>query len=51
MELKDCTSCKHDLGGGRENCRLNAEYECRDGGGYELWEPKEKTKNEEEIAG
>lgn len=33
-----CDGCRYDLGGGRENCRINAEYGCRDGGGFELWE-------------
>lgn len=32
----DCSTCKHYLGGGY--CRLNEEAECRDGGGYELWD-------------
>lgn len=36
-----CEGCRYDLGGGRENCLINAEYECRDGGGYELWEAAE----------
>ena len=34
-----CEGCKHDLGGGC--CRINLETECREGGGYEAWEPKE----------
>ena len=34
-----CEGCKHDLGGGC--CRINLEPECREGGGYEAWEPKE----------
>lgn len=37
-EKENCTGCRHDLGGGRENCRINAEYECREGGGFELFE-------------
>ena len=31
-----CKGCKWYLGGGC--CRLNAESECREGGGFELWE-------------
>lgn len=31
-----CTGCIHDLGGGC--CRINEEGECREGGGFELWE-------------
>lgn len=38
-----CDGCKHDLGGGRDNCRLNLSYECRDGGGFEAWEAEEKA--------
>ena len=34
-----CASCKHNLGAGC--CRMNVEQECREGGGYELWEDKE----------
>ena len=37
-----CETCRHDLGGGYDNCRLNIEAECA-GGGYEAWEPKEDT--------
>lgn len=36
-----CETCRHDLGGGYDNCRLNIEAECA-GGGYEAWEPKEE---------
>lgn len=32
-----CEGCKHSIGG--VDCRLNVEYECRAGGGYEAWEP------------
>ena len=35
---ESCDGCRHDLGGGRDNCRLNLSYECRDGGGFEAWE-------------
>ena len=38
-----CDGCMHDLGGGRDNCRLNLSYECRDGGGFEAWEAEEKA--------
>ena len=38
---ESCDGCKHDLGGGRDNCRLNLSYECRDGGGFEAWEDEE----------
>ena len=41
MVHKTCDGCKHDLGGGRDNCRLNLSYECRDGGGFEAWEPED----------
>lgn len=41
MNRESCTGCKYDLGGGRDNCRMNVAYECRDGGGFELYEPKE----------
>ena len=42
-EHESCDGCKHDLGGGRDNCRLNLSYECRDGGGFEAWEPEEDS--------
>ena len=42
---KSCETCRYDLGGGRYNCRLNVEQECRDGGGYECWEPKEDAED------
>ena len=44
--LESCDGCKHDLGGGRDNCRLNLAYECRDGGGFEAWEPKEEAQDQ-----
>ena len=31
-----CEGCKNNLGGG--HCRINVEGECREGGGFELWE-------------
>lgn len=37
-EHDSCDGCKHDLGGG--HCKINLEGECREGGGYEAWEPK-----------
>lgn len=35
-----CETCRHDLGGGYDNCRINLEAECA-AGEYEAWEPKE----------
>lgn len=35
-EHDSCDGCKHDLGGG--HCKINVEGECREGGGFELWE-------------
>jgi hypothetical protein len=35
-----CVGCVHDLGGGC--CQINVERECREGGGYELWEAKDE---------
>lgn len=34
--MKSCKGCRHDLGDGY--CRINMESECREGGGFELWE-------------
>lgn len=45
-----CAGCRHDLGGGRDNCRLNLAYECRDGGGFEAWEPKEEVQDQAQNA-
>lgn len=42
-----CDGCKHDLGGGRDNCRLNLSYECRDGGGFEAWDAGGEEKHED----
>lgn len=36
---RTCPTCAHHLGGGQ--CRLNAEDECAEGGGFELWEAKD----------
>lgn len=33
-----CDGCVNGLGGG--HCRINLEAECREGGGYEAFEPK-----------
>lgn len=44
---ESCDGCKHDLGGGRDNCRLNLAYECRDGGGFELWDASGEEKHED----
>lgn len=41
MKHTSCDGCKYDLGGGRDNCTENVAYECRDGGGFEHWTPKE----------
>lgn len=35
-EHDSCEGCKYDLGGGC--CRINLEAECREGGGFEMWE-------------
>ena len=35
-----CETCRHDLGGGYDNCRINLEAECA-AGDYEAWEPKD----------
>lgn len=54
MEHKSCAGCRHDLGGGRDNCRLNLAYECRDGGGFEAWEagePEEDARGPERGQG
>ena len=42
-----CAGCRHGLGGGRDNCRLNLAYECRDGGGFEAWEQVGVEKHED----
>lgn len=38
MNHDSCEGCDHDLGGGC--CRINAEAECREGGGFELKEER-----------
>lgn len=35
---RTCPTCAHHLGGGQ--CRQNAESECAEGGGFELWQPR-----------
>ena len=35
-----CDGCVHNLGG--DQCRMNLEYECREGGGFEMWEEDER---------
>ena len=37
---KCCETCRHDLGGGYDNCKINVEAECA-AGGFEAWEPKD----------
>ena len=32
-----CEGCKNSIGG--MECRLNVEGECKQGGGFEMWEP------------
>lgn len=39
-----CKGCKHDLGGGY--CRINMEAECREGGGFELYEPVKEAESD-----
>ena len=39
-EDRCCETCKHDLGGGYNNCRVNLEAECA-AGGFEAWEARE----------
>lgn len=38
-EIESCAGCRNHLGGG--HCRINVEGECREGGGFELYEPEE----------
>lgn len=40
MKHEGCDGCKYNLGGG--HCGLNVEDECREGGGFELWEEVDK---------
>jgi len=48
-EERCCETCRHDLGGGYDNCRINLESECA-AGGYEAWEPKETGMDMETAA-
>lgn len=46
-----CETCRYDLGGGYNNCRINLEAECA-AGEYEAWEAKEdKSANVLEFDG
>lgn len=47
MMEKSCETCRYDLGGGYNNCKINLEKECGEGD-YEAWEPKEDEANEAE---
>ena len=38
VKHESCKGCKHNLGGG--HCYINEEHECREGGGYELYEER-----------
>ena len=41
-EAKACETCRYDLGGGHNNCKINLEAECA-AGGYEAWEAREAS--------
>lgn len=41
-----CETCRYDLGGGYNNCKINLEAECG-AGKYEAWEPKEDNAHEQ----
>ena len=41
MTHTPCECCKNSVGG--IDCRLNVEDECREGGGYEAFEPSPAT--------
>lgn len=45
MSDKRCETCRHDLGGGYKNCRINLEAECG-ASGFEAWEAKDIYKRE-----
>lgn len=53
MSIRCCDTCRHGLGGGYNNCRINLEAECA-AGGYEAWEPREPdgriVQHEDEIS-
>lgn len=42
-----CDGCAHYLGGGL--CAINVEGECREGGGYELYDWQEKAQSKQGI--
>lgn len=42
---RSCETCRYDLGGGYNNCMINLEAECAEGG-FEAWEPKEDEMRE-----
>ena len=37
MDDRCCETCRFDLGGGYNNCKINLESECA-AGGFEAWE-------------
>lgn len=43
---RSCETCRYDLGGGYDNCRINLEAECA-AGDYEAWEPKDDGERRE----
>ncbi len=49
MNHESCEGCFYDLGGGRDNCTLGVASECRDGGGFEAWTPKNKFDDDNNI--
>ena len=46
---QSCETCRHDLGGGYNNFRINLEAECG-AGGFEAWEPKDTEYYMESMA-
>lgn len=46
---RNCETCRYDLGGGYNNCRINVEAECA-AGGFEAWEPKDMEYDMESVA-
>lgn len=44
MAHTPCERCKNSVGG--VDCRLNVEDECREGGGYEAFEPSKPSRSE-----
>lgn len=49
MTERCCETCRYDLGGGYNNCKINLEAECGDEG-FEAWDPKETEYDAEEMA-